>query len=96
MLKLEDIKSIYPFHPKTFILDSKEDIKMSYIDEGSGPVVLMLHGNPTWSFYYRNLIQKMKNTHRVIAPDHIGCGLSSKPQDYKYHLKNHIDNIDKL
>ncbi|MBC8160365.1 MAG: alpha/beta fold hydrolase [Roseiflexaceae bacterium] len=69
---------------------------MNYVDEGSGPVVLMVHGNPTWSFYYRRLIMALRQTHRVIVPDHIGCGLSDKPQNYPYRLTNHIDNLGLL
>lgn len=56
----------------------------------------MLHGNPTWSFYYRHLIADLRGRYRVIAPDHIGCGLSDKPQKYDYTLKQHIANIEAL
>ncbi|HEY3321331.1 MAG TPA: alpha/beta fold hydrolase [Planctomycetota bacterium] len=56
----------------------------------------MFHGNPTWSFYYRNLILALREKHRCIALDHIGCGLSDKPQDYPYTLKQHIDNAESL
>jgi haloalkane dehalogenase len=59
-------------------------------------VLLFLHGNPTWSFYYRNLIQSFQNKYRCIAPDHIGCGFSDKPQDYNYTLSAHIDNLEQL
>ncbi len=69
---------------------------MHYVDEGSGPAIIMLHGNPTWSFYYRELIKGLRNQYRVIAPDHIGCGLSDKPQDYTYTLATHIDNLARL
>ncbi len=68
----------------------------SYIDEGVGKVIIMLHGNPTWSFYYRNLVLLLKENYRIVVPDHIGCGLSDKPQDYQYLLKNHIKNIEIL
>lgn len=67
--------------------------RLHYIDEGEGPVVVMVHGNPTWSFYYRKLISLLRSSHRVIAVDHIGCGLSDKPQDYEYTLANHIENL---
>ncbi|SHH58298.1 haloalkane dehalogenase [Desulfofustis glycolicus DSM 9705] len=69
---------------------------MHYIDEGSGPAVIMLHGNPTWSYYYRHLITALSSRFRVIAPDHIGCGLSDKPEGYDYCLNNHINNISYL
>lgn len=56
----------------------------------------MLHGNPTWSFYYRALIAEFRATHRVIVPDHMGCGLSDKPQAYPYTLAQHIANLEAL
>lgn len=83
----------YPFVPSSCQLPAG---KLSYIDIGEGPVVVMLHGNPTWSFYYRNLANQLKKSFRVIVPDHLGCGLSDKPQDYTYRLKDHIDNLDYL
>ena len=52
--------------------------KMHYFDEGSGPVILLLHGNPTWSFFYRNVIRELKDSFRLIAPDFLGCGLSDR------------------
>jgi haloalkane dehalogenase len=57
---------------------------------------VLVHGNPTWSFYYRRLITALSPHHRVIVPDHLGCGLSSKPQEYPYRLQNHIDNLTLL
>ena len=83
----------YPFSSNFFQVDGH---KMHYVDEGSGPVVVMIHGNPTWSFYYRNLIRRLSTHYRVIAVDHIGCGLSDKPQQYRYTLKQHTDNLDML
>ncbi len=56
----------------------------------------MVHGNPTWSYYYRHLVTLLSKTHRVIAIDHLGCGLSDKPQDYPYQLQNHMDNLEAL
>ncbi len=56
----------------------------------------MVHGNPTWSYYYRNLISLLSSEFRVIAADNIGCGLSDKPQNYPYRLRNHIDNLTAL
>jgi haloalkane dehalogenase len=73
---------------------------MHYLDEGArdAPPVLMLHGNPTWSFYYRNLVQALRQTHRCIVPDHIGCGLSDKPSpsQYDYKLASRIEDIESL
>lgn len=85
----------YPFETKFY---DQGDFVQHYVDEGSkdSPVMLMLHGNPTWSFYYRNLVKEFSKNYRVIVPDHMGCGFSSKPQDGDYTLKNHIDHVEKL
>lgn len=56
----------------------------------------MVHGNPTWSYYYRHLIAHFRLSHRVIALDHMGCGLSDKPSDYSYCLAQHIENLESL
>lgn len=70
------LKTEYPFKSLSFNLENK--YRMNYLDEGSGEPVLMLHGNPTWSFYYRNLVKGLKGSNRIIVPDHLGCGLSDK------------------
>ena len=57
------------------------------------PPVLMVHGNPTWSFYYRDLIQRLSDRFRSVAVDHIGCGLSEKPAHFDYCLESHINNL---
>ncbi|MFQ5413342.1 MAG: alpha/beta fold hydrolase [Phycisphaerae bacterium] len=84
---------LYPFASHYLEIDGH---RMHYVDEGRGPVVLMLHGNPTWSFYYRDLIRGLRGCCRVVAPDHIGCGLSDKPQRYPYTLATHIKNVGRL
>ncbi len=90
-----EIRDEYPFASHT--LELSTGATMHYVDEGTGPVVLMLHGNPTWSFYYRNLIRVLSaKGFRCIAPDHIGCGLSDKPQDYSYTLEQRIDDVEAL
>ncbi len=94
MVDLEDIKEEYPFSPKKMKLSSGHS--MSYVDEGNGHPIVMIHGNPTWSFYYRNLIKHFMKSNRVVAPDNIGMGLSDKPQDYNYTLENHIQNLLEL
>lgn len=67
-----------------------------YVDEGEGPTLLMVHGNPTWSFAWRKLIAAFSPRYRVIAVDHIGCGLSDKPQDYPYRLATHVANLGRF
>lgn len=69
---------------------------MHYVDEGEGEPIVLVHGNPTWSFYFRELIKGLRDRYRVIALDHIGCGLSDKPQRYPYTLARHIDNLGRL
>lgn len=68
-------------------------INQHYVDVGEGEPVLMVHGNPTWSFYYRNLIHGLSDAYRCIAVDHVGCGLSDKPTDYGYRLDDHVSNL---
>ncbi len=69
--------------------------RMHYLDEGprDAPVLLALHGNPTWSFYWRALVKRFSDRFRVVVPDHIGCGLSDKPQGWPYRLDGHIRNV---
>jgi pimeloyl-ACP methyl ester carboxylesterase len=88
-------KDLYPFEGKTLDVGGA---RLHYLDEGQGPPVVMLHGNPSWSFYYRDLAKALAPTHRVIVPDHIGCGLSDKPADdvYEYTLKRRVDDLDQL
>ena len=88
----------YPFKPRKFLTSYGHD--MHYIDEGDGsePPVLFLHGNPTWSYMYRKIIAGLSREIRCIAPDHIGCGLSQKPNlhEFPYDLQSHAQNIVSL
>ena len=74
----DTVRDLYPFQSHFLDVDGG---RMHYIDEGprDGPVIVAVHGNPTWSFYYRNVVLALRDDHRCIAPDHIGCGLSDKP-----------------
>ena len=87
------LKELYPF--ESHFLETPHG-RMHYLDEGKGETVLLLHGNPTWSFYYRNLIRLLRNHFRCIAPDHLGCGLSDTPTNYDYQLNNRITDIEHL
>ncbi len=86
------------FNPNSEFRIPNSNHRLAYVDEGTGPPVVMLHGNPTWSFYYRNLVVALRDTHRCIVPDHIGCGLSDKPPTslYDYSLKSRIDDVEAL
>jgi len=86
-------RSLYPFRSNYFEIDGQ---RMHYLDEGCGETLLLVHGNPTWSFYWRNLVLGLRDRYRLIVPDHIGCGLSDKPQRYAYCLTQHIQNLVSL
>lgn len=83
----------YPFESRFLSL---EGARYHYLDEGTGPTLLFVHGNPTWSFAWRNLIRGLRTEHRCIAVDHVGCGLSDKPSNYEYRLAQHIANLRRL
>lgn len=83
----------YPFESHYFTLPMGQ---MHYIDEGMGETIVMLHGNPGWSFEYRNVIKAMSADHRCIAPDLIGFGLSDKPSDWDYLPVSHAKNIEQF
>lgn len=88
-------QDLYPFTGK--FLD-RGGLNYHYLDEGQGDPVVCVHGNPSWSFYYRNLALALRETHRVIVPDHIGCGLSDKPDDsrYAYTLESRVADLEAL
>jgi len=93
----------YPFVPRR--IDIRPGIGMSYLDEGprDGEVVVMLHGNPSWSFYWRHLAAGLSDRYRCIVPDHVGMGLSDRPDDgadasprYDYTLQSRVDDLAAL
>jgi len=87
-------QSEYPFGSHYLTIGAH---RLHYLDEGRGdqPIVCV-HGNPTWSFYYRAIVKQFRSSQRVIAVDHIGCGLSDKPEKYPYTLATHISNLQLL
>jgi pimeloyl-ACP methyl ester carboxylesterase len=89
---------LYPF--EAHYLD-RDGLRYHYVDEGpreTKRAIVMLHGNPSWSFYYRELIRALSPQRRAIAPDHIGCGRSDKPDDRRYHytLASRVDDLNRL
>jgi pimeloyl-ACP methyl ester carboxylesterase len=90
------IAPLYPFTSRFLSLEG--GLRFHYLDEGQGDPVVMLHGNPTWSFFYRDLICGLRDRYRAIVPDHIGCGLSDKPDDrhYGYTLARRVDDLAAL
>ncbi len=92
---IESIRELYPFESHYW---DRDGLRMHYLDEGEGETVVMVHGNPTWSFYYRNLVKALSSNYRCIVPDHMGCGLSDKPKDaqYSYRLDSRVDDLENL
>jgi haloalkane dehalogenase len=91
----ETWRALYPFASHTIEVGG---YRYHYLDEGAGPVLLLVHGNPTWSFYWRQLVLALRDRYRLIVPDHIGCGLSEKPaaSRYSYRLAQRIDDLKSL
>jgi len=90
-----------PGYPATrHRLEVRPGVSMHYLDEGprDGEVVLMVHGNPSWSYYWRTLVAGLSDRYRCIVPDHVGMGLSDKPDDrrYDYTLQSRVDDLDAL
>ena len=88
-----DWRALYPFRGDQH---RHGGLRQHLLDEGDGPVVVAVHGNPTWSFYWRRLVLSLRERCRVIVPDHIGCGLSDKPQQRDPSLADHIDALESL
>ena len=91
----QNLATLFPF--KRHFLERNSQ-QYHYVNEGTGEPVVMVHGNPSWSFYYRNLVKTLSVSHQCIVPDHIGCGLSDKPddEDYSYTLASRIDDLEAL
>lgn len=86
-------QELYPFESH---FENISGHQYHYVEEGKGEPVIMLHGNPSWSFYYRQLIQKLSPYFHCLAPDHIGCGYSDKPGDaaYSYRLEQRVNDLE--
>ena len=92
---VDRIRHLYDFQSHYLDLEGH---RYHYLDEGQGEPVVMVHGNPSWSFMYRELVRSLRKTHRVIAPDHMGCGLSDKPDSsqYEYTLEQRAGDLEQL
>src|SRR5262245_2391769 len=84
---------LYPFEPHWFASSAGQ---MHYADEGAGPPVLFCHGNPTWSFLYRNIIIRLRGRFRCIAVDYLGFGLSERPEAFDYTIEEHARCVGEL
>src|SRR5688572_26509781 len=83
----------YPFQSRFLELPAG---RMHYVDEGDGKPLLLVHGTPSWSFEYRELISALRGELRAIAPDHLGFGLSDRPAEVSYSLADHTENLRRL
>ena len=83
-----------PFLPVDSHFIEVNGFRMHYLDEGSGPPLIALHGNPTWCFYYRHLVQALKNHFRVIVPDQIGCGLSERNTHQRLRARDRAEQLE--
>lgn len=92
LISTQGFEDLYPYESNYFKINGRN---MHYIDKGKGKPVLMVHGNPTWSFYFRGVVDKLSPNYRTIVPDHIGCGFSDKPnaKEYNYTLRNRISDL---
>ncbi len=86
-------REIYPFTSNYFRVN---DQQLHFIDEGEGETILFVHGTPSWSFDFRHLIKALRSKFRCVAIDHIGFGLSNKPQEYDYSTINHASTLEKF
>lgn len=86
-------REAYPFTPRTFEVDGA---RLHYVDEGEGRPVLLVHGTTTWSFMYRDLIRALSPNYRCVAPDHLGFGLSGKPEGAAYLPADHARRLRAL
>lgn len=84
---------LYPFESKYIQLDGGN---MHYIDEGKGDIILFVHGTPTWSFLYRDFVKELSKDYRCIAIDHLGFGLSDKPESFSGTPQAHSENLSKF
>lgn len=83
----------YDFRHRWFDTDAG---RLHYIDEGEGPALIMVPGNPDWSYSWRHLVRRFRNRFRCIVPDHLGFGLSDKPSDWSYLPRDHARNFASL
>lgn len=86
-------KEEYPFRSNFFTINGN---RLHYIDEGKGDTILFVHGTPSWSFDFRNVIKALRSSYRCIAIDHVGFGLSDKPKLYDYSTQNHSQTLEKF
>lgn len=94
-VNIDKFRHLYPFDSHFIKIMG---LRYHFLNEGAGDPVVMIHGNPTWSFYYRELVKALSLNYKVIVPDHIGCGLSDKPsgKNYEYRLERRVKDLEAL
>ena len=92
---IDRFRHLYPFDSHYL---ERNGLRYHYLDQGSGQTVVMVHGNPTWSFYFRELVKALSPRFRTVVPDHIGCGLSDKPDSaaYGYRAADRVADLEAL
>jgi len=89
----ETFNGTWPYKPR---FCSAAGFQQHYVDEGEGEIIICLHGEPTWGYLYRNMIEPLSKDYRVIVPDHMGFGKSETPTNRDYTLKSHTENLTGL
>src|SRR4030081_967325 len=89
----ETFDGTFPFAPH---FSTASGFRMHYVDEGNGQPIILVHGEPTWSYLYRNFIPQLSRTFRVIAPAHMGFGKSETRADADYSLERHARTLSSL
>jgi haloalkane dehalogenase len=92
-ISFEPSRELYPFKSRWF---ENETGRIHYVDEGNGPPILFCHGNPTWSFLYREIIRRLRDRFRCVAPDYFGFGLSDRPDGFRYTPAEHAQVVAEL
>jgi pimeloyl-ACP methyl ester carboxylesterase len=93
-IEQETFGGTYPYAPHYRTVNR---VRLHFVDEGRGEPVVLLHGDPTWGYLYRNFIPPLARRYRCIVPDHMGMGKSETPRaPYPYRLRHHIDNFEAL
>ena len=85
------VRELFPFTSRFFSVGKH---RLHYVDEGQGPVLLLMHACPLWAFSFREVIRTFSSDYRVIALDQMGFGLSDKPADFDYRLEMHADHLE--
>lgn len=95
---LPSIPTLADFTFENHFFVRPDGFSQHYLDVGSGPPVVMVHGNPTWAFFYRRLVEALSPEYRCLVPDHLGMGLSSRPkaEEYSFTLAERVADLTTL